>query len=218
MKAWSFSSLSAFETCPYQYYRTRVAKDVVEPDTEATIWGKKVHLALEERVRDKTPLPDWATIWEPIAARFDRFGDKVFCERKIALNKNFQPTEFFAEDCWYRGVIDLGVTLKTALLFDYKTGKMKDSHDQLDLFAASFMASEPSVESCRTGYIWLKDKKITSREIPRTETPVIWQRFVPRVARLEAAFDKDRWPCKPSGLCNGWCPVTNCEFWRKKKR
>lgn len=218
MKAWSYSSLNKFETCAYQYYRTKVVKDIVEPDTEATIWGTKVHLALEERVRDKKPLPDWGKHWEPIAARFDRFGDKVFCERKLALTQAFQPTDFFADDCWYRGVIDLGVTLKTSLVFDYKTGRMKDDHDQLELFAASFMASEPIVESCRTGYIWLKDNKITQREIHRDETPLIWQKFLPRVARLEAAYDKDRWPCKPSGLCKGWCPVKDCEFWRRKNK
>ena len=217
MKAWSYSSLNKFETCPYQYYRVKVVKDVIEPQTEATLWGTQVHLALEERVRDKKPLPVWAGQWEPLAAKFDKFGDKVFCERQIGLTKAFAPTGFMDSDCWYRGIVDLGVLAPKSALFDWKTGTMKEDHDQLELFAASFMASEPAVELCRTGYIWLKDKKIVSKEIHRDDVPAIWNKFLPRVARMEAAFDKDRWLPKPSGLCRGWCPVKDCEFWKTKR-
>ena len=66
MKAWSYSMLTAFETCPHQFYRVRVLKDVVEEQGEAALWGDRVHKALENRVRDQEPLPEWAAQWEVV--------------------------------------------------------------------------------------------------------------------------------------------------------
>lgn len=218
MIAHSYSSLTKFETCPYQYFRVRVAKDVVEPPNEAAEWGTRVHLALEERVRDKKPLPSFAAEWEPLAAKFDPYGDRVFCEAKFGLTRTLEACDFFASDCWYRGVVDVGVHGTRALLGDYKTGKIKENHDQLKLFAAAHMATYPTVESCLTKYYWLKFKMSSKLEVHRDDLPAIWSEFLPRFSRLEAAYEKEKWPCKPSGLCRGWCPVRDCEHWRPRTR
>ena len=46
----------------------------------------------------------------------------------------------------------------------------------------------------------------------RADGSGIWQGFVPRVAKLESAYERDKWPAKTSGLCKAWCPVLSCEF------
>jgi len=217
MKAWSYSSLTKFETCPYQYYRVKVVGDVTEPPTDATEWGTRVHEALEFRVRDKVPLPEWAKQWETLVSQFDRFDDRVFCELELGLTKNMQPTRFDASDCWYRGIIDVGVRGNKTYLGDYKTGKVKEDHDQLRLFAATYMTIYPEVTRCHTQYIWLKYDKVSNLLVGREDMPAIWQEFMGRVRRMENAFDLDKWPCKPSGLCNGWCPVKDCQFWKPKR-
>ena len=56
-KAWSYSALTAFETCPRRFELTRVTRQVKEPQTEATIWGNEVHKALELFAKDGKPLP-----------------------------------------------------------------------------------------------------------------------------------------------------------------
>jgi len=38
---WSYSSLKTFQQCPKKYYHTKVAKDIKEPDTQATLYGKQ---------------------------------------------------------------------------------------------------------------------------------------------------------------------------------
>lgn len=218
MNTWSYSSLTKFETCPYQYYLTKVANVVVEPPTKATEWGTRVHEALELRVRDKTPLPDWARQWEPMVAKFDRFGDRVACELELGLTRNMLATGFHDPDCWYRGIIDIAVHGRKAYLGDYKTGKVKTGNDQLNLFAATYMTLHPDVESCTTQYLWLKFNKTTGRQIARSDVPAIWQDYFARVARLEHAYEVNKWPKKPSGLCNGWCGAEgHCSFWKPKR-
>ncbi|MFK5282824.1 PD-(D/E)XK nuclease family protein, partial [Lacticaseibacillus paracasei] len=48
---WSFSSLKTFQQCPKKYYHTKIARDVVEPDTQATLYGKTAHTVAEEYIR-----------------------------------------------------------------------------------------------------------------------------------------------------------------------
>ena len=65
----SHSGLSKFETCPRQYYLTKVAKTVVEPATVHTDWGNVVHKALEDRIMRGTPLPEGMDQYEPIVLK-----------------------------------------------------------------------------------------------------------------------------------------------------
>ena len=57
MTAWSYSSITLFDQCPKKYYHLRVVKDIKEPESEAMNYGKDLHLAAEEHIRDGKPLP-----------------------------------------------------------------------------------------------------------------------------------------------------------------
>lgn len=118
---WSYSSLTAYETCPRRYYHTRVAKDIVEPETQALTWGNAVHKALELRAKENKPLPTGMEHWEPLIAKIIGAGGEVFTEKQIALTKSFTPCDWFADDVWVRGVVDIGVVKGPLLVaLDYK--------------------------------------------------------------------------------------------------
>lgn len=215
MPAWSYSSLTKFETCPKQYYHIKVAKDVVEKPTEATIWGERVHKHLEDRVKYGTPLPDILRNYEkfvqPIA---DKPGIKLV-EQQFAINAAMQPTGWFAEDAWCRGIVDVGILSGSkGVLLDYKTGKRKPESSQLKLFAALAFAHYESLKTVHTGFIWLKDNKMDTETFTRDGVAMVWQEFLPRVQRLERAYKENKFIPKPSGLCRAWCPVprSKCEF------
>lgn len=213
MPAWSYSSLTAFETCPRRYYLTRVTKQVVEPQTEATTHGNAAHKAFEISVEKKVPLPQGYEAWQPIVEKIQRVSAKRETELKIALNKDLKPVSWFDKSAWCRGIIDLNVENGTkALALDYKTGKRKAESTQLMLFAGLLMHAKPHIERVRTAYLWLKDRKIDSSVFNRHSLSEIWGEFVPRVQRMEAAYEKEKWQPQPSGLCKAWCPCTGCEF------
>lgn len=214
-KPWSYSALTAYETCPHRFNLTRVQRKVQEPQTEATIWGNRVHKALELYAKGEKPLPDEFKRWGKYVDKlFEREGKRVV-ENKVALDKNLRPTTWMAKNVWVRGVIDIGVVgSERAYLLDWKTGKRKFDSDQLKLFAALAFASYPWVDSVVTGFVWLKDKKLDKDVFTRDQLTEIWGEFHPRLNRLAASYDDDRWPAKPSGLCRNWCPVGKklCEF------
>lgn len=213
--AWSYSALTAFETCPRRYYLTKVSKDVVEKQTAATLHGNAVHKAIELDIKGEEPLPAKYADYKPMIDRIKMAPGKKEAEQKIALTRDFQPTTFFAKNVWMRAILDFAlVKPKTALILDWKTGKPKVDSDQLELFAATAFVVYPHIETVKTGFAWLGNDKLTTATYQRDESPVIWQKFTRRVARLEHAVSSGDFPPKPSGLCREWCPVgrQRCEF------
>lgn len=212
---WSYSSLTAFETCARRYKATRLTKEVVEPQTEATLHGNEVHKALELATKGDKPLPDKYKQYIPIVERVRARPGKRLVEYKFGLTDTFKPTEFFGKDVWVRGVIDFGLlNPTTAVALDWKTGKPKADADQLKLFAGVMLSAYPYLESVKTGYVWLAYNKVDTQTFTREDVPNIWQDFSIRVRRMENALANDDFPPNPSGLCKAWCPLNRrqCEF------
>lgn len=205
--------MTQFETCPRRYYLTKVAKTVKEPQTEATTHGNEVHKAFEDAVLKQQPMPPKYAEWQPIAMRLQAAKGKREPELKLAINKSFQPVKWFDKTAWCRGIVDLSIENGgKAVALDYKTGKRKPDSTQLQLFAALLFHHKPYLENITTSFVWLKEKKLDTERFERGQIGNIWQEFMPRVQRMEVAFEKDKWTPQPSGLCRSWCPCTGCEF------
>ena len=211
--AWSYSSLVDFEGCPRRYKLIRIDKVVPFKETEAIKHGNEVHKALELRLKDKVPLPEKYMQYESIAVKLDKPG--VFTEQEIALTRNLVPCGWWDKTCWTRGKIDVGIKNGDGVLLgDYKTGKVKPESSQLELFAAMKMSEDKTITRAKTMFIWLAHGKTTTQDVHRDDVPTIWSNFMARVNRLDNAYQNDKWPAKPSGLCAKWCPVgkKHCEF------
>lgn len=219
VQPWSHSRLSSFENCPKQFFHTTVAKTVQEVKGEATIWGEQVHAHFEARLADGTPLPDMLATHEPFMQFLDNMpGDKLV-EQKIALSRALEPCGFFDKNVWYRGVIDYGrVSGSTARLIDHKTGKHHAKFGQLKLFALHTFIAYPAVETVRAEYYWTQTQTTNGETYTRDQMADLWLEFTPALKQYAEAFLTDTWQPRPSGLCNGWCPVTSCEFWKPKRR
>lgn len=209
--AWSFSSLNDFQNCPRAYQLKRVTKECKQSETEAMRHGTIQHEHLEFRVAKKKPVPPELEWVEPHIQMMELSGGKLIAEQSVGLTKGLTKTGFFAKDVWCRGKLDLTVQFPTSsVILDWKTGKRKHDSDQLMLFAGFEFAMRPEIEKVKTGFVWLKDKKIDSETFERKDIPIIWGHFLPKVEKLERAYEKDEWPCRPSGLC-GWCPATRAQ-------
>lgn len=221
MSAWSYSALTAFEQCGRKFAMERVFKTIRVPESEQMLYGQRVHKSLENRVKDGTLLPDDIKHLEPTIQVLTRLG-RCLPEERYALDRSFRLTEYFDRAqtpvdrrVWLRIVIDLQIMLtdpRYAILLDYKTGKVKDDLDQLELFAAVMFTMHPRLEEVRTGYLWTAQNQLTKQTFNRDEVPIIWQKFVPRVQRLEQTYQTNDWKPNPSGLCRKHCDVMTCEY------
>lgn len=217
--AWSWSALNAFETCPHQFYRVRVKKDIREKESAAMLEGNRQHKAFERRLRDKVPLPPDMGKWERLCKKVESTPhDELLVEQKLALTAELKPTTFFAKDVWVRGVFDLAVRRGGSMrVIDWKTGKRKVDNEQLKLFAAMAFSAFKGLEKVKTSFWWLPAAKADNAEFTVEEAPLLWQEFEPRAERMQQAYEHDNWPMRPSGLCRGWCPVNDCPHWEPKR-
>lgn len=210
---WSHSALEDFKNCPRAYHAKRVEKSVVETKGEATIWGEQVHKHFEERLKHGVVLPSALEVHEEFLARLESLPGQQFVEERIALNLSGQPCEFFADNVWYRGVIDVKkVNGDQALIVDHKTGKPHQKLRQLYAFMLHTFIAHPEVQMCRAEYYWTQTLTTWGVSFSRARVPELWATLIPDLRQYAQAFKTDTWQPRQSGLCKRHCPVTSCEF------
>jgi len=210
---WSYSALSEYTKCPKKYYELKVAKNYVFQDTPQTIYGKEVHKALEDYVRDKIEL----------AKNYERFKDVVdelikipgdkYCEYEMALTRDKTPCAFDTDNRWVRGIVDLLIVDgDTAFIIDYKTGSNRyPDPKQLRLMALMTYAHFPQVIKIKAGLLFLMKNSFLPEEYHRSGIEASWKQFEQPLARLDNSYDTNTWIANPSPLCK-YCPVKDCEF------
>ena len=210
--SWSFTALADYEGCPKRYAANRFYCVIPWVDTEAIIWGNRVHKAGELFLKGIPHKDEEALLpVEPYCTAILRTGHKVEAEVEVALTRGMAPVSWFAKDAWFRAKLDVVVTKvkeNSVSLLDWKTGgKIKDAPDQLRLCAAALAVVRPYLQEFTGKYIW----------IAKADIPKIWQEFLPRVARMEEAWRTERFDPRPSGLCP-WCAVPDCPQRRGERR
>ena len=217
MVQWSFSSLKDFLTCPKQYYHTKVAQDFKKKATEQMLYGTAVHKALEDYVRDGTPLAKNYEIFRSQVDALLEIPGTRYCEYEMALDLERKPCGFHAEDRWVRGVVDLLIVDgESAFIVDYKTGSNRyPDPRQLKLMALMAFVHFPEVKLVKAGLLFVLHNTFIDERYKREDMDKLWGLFEPDLKRLEIAYENAVWPPKPGGLC-GWCPVSTCKFYREK--
>ncbi len=208
---WSYSALTTYETCPKKYFHLYVAKDIKDSDSSFSADGKIIHDAMKKRVCDGKPFDLPLRHLEPMAAKFAAIPGDKYGEMKLAITREYEPCDYFDPKVFVRVVIDLAIVQgKTAIVIDWKTGKVKDDPTQMGLTAAVLSRWMPEITTFKTIFVWLQSKQLTPKNyVPSDFAPVVWNNLLPRVAKIETARKTTDFPAKPSGLC-GWCPVTTC--------
>lgn len=211
--AHSHSAMDTFETCPKKYFEEKIRKSVPWEESEASRYGKMVHKAFEDYVAKGTKLPFGMEHYAKYLDKFTAAPGQKLVEQKMAINKNFESTGYFDDDVWFRGQADLIIlNSPTAIVVDYKTGKIRDSFTQLDLMAATSFCLDSSIEKIKALFFWTKGKKITQKDYTRNDAMDIWALFMNKVKRLEEAVRTTDFPAKPNHLCKNYCGVKSCPY------
>ena len=212
---WSFSSLKTFQQCPKKYYHTKIVKDITESDTQATLYGKAVHTAAEEYIKDGVPLPKPYAYMQTLLDILKAIPGTKYCEVKLGLTKDLEACEFSAENVWWHGIADLVIIDEEqgiAHSVDYKTSKNARYADskQLDLVAAGIFAKYPSVTMIKSALLFVVSEDIVKSVQHREMFAKYVEKPAQDVARIEAALVNGVWNPVQGPLCR-FCAVKQCE-------
>ena len=214
--AWSYSSISTYITCPKKYEAEKVTKEVKFTDSEATIYGKDLHLAAEEYIRDGKAIPAQFSFIQPMLDKLKAMPGDKHCEMKVGIarrNGRLEACDFFAPDVWFRGVADLVIVNgDTARIIDYKTGKSAKYADtkQLALMAAAVFLMFPEVKHIKAGLLFVVSKNFIKEDYTFERRFDIFATLDAPLRQLEASYETNVWNPKPNGLCKKWCDALSC--------
>lgn len=194
---WSFSKLKMLQQCPLRFYLKYLIKVKVPepPPSLVTVVGKAVHRVLELLLIGKSLTDSYrlakqefastltTSEWDTQVAttefnvmefrrRLDSFEEKhpvkrYIQELRIGMTANYEPTGFFSDDVYWRGVIDLGLQLQSndVIIIDHKTGApsemgIRNFQNQLDTYKILFHRGVEAVNGAQAGIHFVKDGKI----------------------------------------------------------
>lgn len=211
---WSFSSLKDFITCPRQYYEVKVAQNFKKRVSEQMTYGTAVHKALEDYVKDRSPLPKNYERYKKYVDPLLQVTGERYPEYQMALSVDKKPCGFYSPEYWVRGIVDLLIVDgNKAFVVDYKTGNARNpDSDQLKLMALMTYAHFPSVEKIKASLMFVTHDTLVFEEYDKINQEQLWATFQTNLNRMQLAYDNNHWPENPNFLCRKWCPVTTCKF------
>ena len=211
----SHSFVSTWERCPKQAQHRYVLRDTPNETTDAIVWGRRVHEALDGAIRGDAPLGADFKAYAPYLASIAKIPG-VRSEVKLGIRRDGVACDFSDPDVWVRGAIDvLAVVGRNAVIADWKTGKRREDAAELEVHALLAVAHNPAVHSISGVYVWLKEGRVgTTHDL--SDTGRTWQRLQSVAASVDKAMrEGGAWPANPNPLC-GWCPVKTCKFYKER--
>lgn len=140
---------------------------------ELTLLGKSVDDSFTATLKEFVPAMLTQEQWEekvvPLEYNITSFKERiealarnhpikrVLTELRMGVTKDWEPTGFFAENVWYRGVIDLIIMLANGdvIIIDHKTGggegSVKVYKPQLDSYKVLFHHGINKIEGAQSG-------------------------------------------------------------------
>lgn len=213
---WSYSSLKTFTQCAKKYYHLKVAKDIVDKGSEATIYGKELHRAAELFIKEGTPLPGKFSFLRPALDVLNKLPGDKYCELELGVKKvgdEYEPCGFSDADYWWHGIGDLIIINgDKAHSVDYKSSKNAKYADltQLDIMAAAIFTHFPEVKTIKSALLFVVSNEFVHKTHYVEQRDDYFASFAPELDRLAAAKKNNVWNANSGPLCR-FCPVVVCE-------
>lgn len=222
----TYSSISKFLQCPRAFYHHYIVKDTTFEQSEAAAYGSDLHDFLDGVIKGTKQWSPRYEFLKPYVVNLMSIPGTISTEHPIAFKEDWTPTDWGDKQYYVKGKLDVLILhpdKPIALIKDWKaSGKAGDAEAQkyaveMDMFSwLTFKAYD--VETIKTGLIWIKTKAPESAKVyDRKDLPELEDKMLGHISRIEDAISFDKFPCKPSGLCFGWCAARNCSNWKPKK-
>lgn len=203
---WSLSSLGTFEKCQLRYKLQNIDKLPITRG-EAANRGVETHKVIEDYINDKEKgLPTNLNFWTQTLDQLRERGAKA--EVRISLTREWTPTEWNAEDVWFRGILDLLVIGGTrGEVYDWKTGKIYPDHDdQKSIYSAAVLGIHPDLHEVSATHVYVDLNQQRQKTFHRDNLPELRKHWEVRASFLERTSPDDMIP-SPGYHCR-YCPFS----------
>jgi putative RecB family exonuclease len=231
---WSSSKVKCAQRCPQEFhyrYTERIPEPLVSPEQRI---GKAIHGVLElvlarRSLEEALELGRKELLHDAEREKYDALGPKVqafltrieafrqkrrprveMIEQQLAIDALLNPTEFIAQNAFFRGVLDVGFEWGDGELavVDHKTGMRRlasDFAEQLEAYATLAVSNSPHLKRIWLGVHFVGSAAMEwSAPVPVEE---VKKEFLPRLLeQVELAARNVAGPAEPRpGPYCAWC-------------
>lgn len=207
---WSYSSLMAYETCPYRI-ALREAGAALPPEdpNSPLVRGSNIHKKAEDHVRggtNETPeeLEQFKFKFYDLQDAYKR-GD-VKLEEPWYFDANWQPCD--KDNAWLTTILDVFFDYgdNSCKIIDHKTGRKLGNEIkhamQGQLYTAAAFNAYPEMELCRFSFWYLDHGQTLDREIRKQAAKSIQEMYTKRAEKM--LNDQELKPTPSKSACK-WC-------------
>jgi hypothetical protein len=188
-----------------------IVRDVERETSPAMELGSKVHKAIEDRLGKGVELPPEAAQHEGLMQPIAAFPGEKHYEWRLGMRLDGTSCDFDDEAAWGRGIIDVALLNgPIALLFDWKTGRVREDPTELQIHAVLLRAHHPELRTVTGRYVWLREGRV-GQVHDLSDTVVTLARIRGQMEKFRTNMRTGDWQKRQNVLC-GWCPVYDCEF------
>lgn len=206
---YSFSKISTFKNCKYQF-KLRYIDKIPEPKNTALVKGNKIHKALETLDTSKLE-PEL----KQIANNFinSELGQNIFNkvsvnETRILLDSKAEPSSVYKESEFVGYIDKIIINNNHVELIDFKTGKYKDliyqDFTQLILYALYVLQKYP-LEFVRLRFVYVEHLKENVLDFNKNSVNVYKTKLLNDIQEIENCKEYVK---NPTRLCD-WCGFKN---------
>lgn len=229
VKAWSFSTLSKYEECPFHIKLAKIDKIPEPPRPEppdskkehANARGDRVHSEAEAFVKNEGPMTRELKKFEKeftnLQTRYIK--GQVSLEHMWCYDRAWNPVAVDDYDnTWLRVKLDAMVFLndETGVVIDYKTGKKWGNEvkhaQQAQLYQLAAFLKYPQLKALYTEFWYLDQDQITSMRYRREQGLRFYTTFNMRATIMTS---DTLFKPKPNGHSCKFCPYGPEEFSNK---
>jgi len=231
---YSFSRLDMYEKCPWAYKKV-ILDGIPRASNEAMVTGKTVHALIAdyllrlisqklqtdwewaEGAAPKDVSPDVLNIWQRFYNSFilpttlEVYG----VEHQLAFDRNWQPCEFFADEAYFRMVIDFHFRQgELAVVLDWKSNRVVPETVEKDLQLRTYgwglkQVAYPDVQEVLLRLHFLRYGKEREVLLEPQDLEGVPEVLASKIKTIEEDQDLDPTPGSFCGLCGitAHCPV-----------
>jgi hypothetical protein len=194
---WSLSSLGTYERCGFKY-RLKYVEKIKETRSTSASRGVDNHAIVENFLKGTIQdVPEELGFYRNFFTGLKSY--EIYPEHKISLTRAWTPTKWGAPDSWYRGVLDLKLIDRTrrldgekqelaqsAVVYDWKTGKIYPDHDdQKSIYSLAVLSEQPALYQVRAIHVYLDRNESREKTFHRDQVPELRKQWETRVQGLE---------------------------------
>ena len=220
--AWSFSSLSTFESCPRHIKLQKIDRipELPKPTSNgepANERGSRVHDGIEQYIRGNQPLPKEAQAFASEIDEIKRYFQQGQAEMEGMWTfdnawRSIHPQDI--RNIWLRVKLDAMVFLDdvTGLVIDFKTGKRWNNEvkhgQQCQLYQLAAFLRFPQLQLIHTELYYLDVDELSRMTFTRSQGLRFLKAFNERGMAMTTETE---FPAKPSVHTCKFCPYNRVE-------